>query len=425
MQYLALPRARNLRGRVRVPPSKSATNRAFLLAALSREPVEIVGPLVSDDTRAIAACLAAMGARFDEVAGGIRVSGPVGRTGEGREETPLDARDSGTAARFLAAVVAAAPGRWRLDGSPRLRERPMAGLLAALREAGAEIACPGREGFLPLAIRGGTLSSGAVTVDASPSSQFVSALLLAAVAVDGGLTVEPKGTPVSAPYVEATLEILAAFGHETSRDGGRLAVRRGSRTPTRYVVPGDESSALPILAAVGASGGEVTALGVSTASRGADARALPVLARVGIGLEDVSGGLRASFAGAAPAPVSVEASEFPDAVPALAALAALAPGESRFDGVAHLRGKESDRLAALETLIAAAGGAARAEEGALVVSGGLRGSGLARLPTASDHRIAMAAAVLAIARGGCLVENPDCVAKSYPNFFRDLASLLP
>ncbi|MGE5276278.1 MAG: 3-phosphoshikimate 1-carboxyvinyltransferase [Acidobacteriota bacterium] len=422
MDYLAIPRARRLEGEVRVPPSKSATNRALVLAALSATPVEIARPLESVDTAALLHCLGAMGARIAVSPDCLTISGPLGVSGS--SQTPLDAADSGTAARFLAAVAAATSGRFLLDGSARLRQRPMAELVEALRSAGARIAYRGEEGFLPLAIEGGTLGCGTVVVDAGRSSQFLSALLLSAVALEGGLTVRPAGEVASAPYVEATIGALEAFGHGVEREGSAVTVTRGARVPGRYAVPGDDSSAVPLLAAVGAAGGRVAVSGLAPGSRAADARALPVLEKMGISLGSAGDRVTASFAGGPLEAVRVDAGQFPDSVPPLAALAALARGESRFEGIGHLRLKESDRIGALAGLLTAAGGTAREEETALVVKGGLAPGGVVVLPTFGDHRIAMAAALLALARGGCLIENPGCVAKSYPAFFRDLATLL-
>ena len=194
MDYLAIAPAREARGIVRAPPSKSATNRALVLAALSPTPVEVIRPLDSEDTRALARCLRALGARIEASREGLRIQGPL--HGAGGEEILLDARDSGTAARFLAALAASTPGRFLLTGSPSLRARPMRELAQALRSLGAELVSREAEDGLPLSIRGEALRSGAVSVDASRSSQFVSALLLAAVAVDGGLDVSvfrPRG----------------------------------------------------------------------------------------------------------------------------------------------------------------------------------------------------------------------------------------
>jgi 3-phosphoshikimate 1-carboxyvinyltransferase len=293
----------------------------------------------------------------------------------------------------------------------------------ALRSAGGQIAYEGREGFLPLAIAGGALRSGEIAVDAARSSQFVSALLLAAVAVDGGLRVRPTGPMVSEPYVATTLEVLRDFGHAAG-SGPVLSARRGAPVVASYEVPGDYSSAVPLAAAVGAAGGEVALLGLRWPSSDADAGAVTVLTEMGIRVDASGESVVVSSSGAAPQAVHVDASGFPDAVPSLAALAMLSPAESAFSRIGHLRLKESDRIASIEALAAAVGAATRDEDGALFVSSGRGGAAAAtRVATFRDHRIAMAAAILALRRPGVLIEDPGCVAKSYPGFFRDLERL--
>jgi len=422
--YLAFPPAREVSGTVAAPPSKSSTNRALVLAALQEEAVEIVRPLESEDTRALGRCLAAMGATLEPVPQGLRVGGPL--AGPADRDVTLDAGESGTAARFLTAVASATPGQFLLTGSARLRERPVAELVVALRSAGASIEYAGAEGYLPVAISGGSLRSGRTAVDASRSSQFLSALLLAAPAVRGGLEVVSEAGLASAPYVEATLECLRAFGHDVSGDPSEgIRVTRGARPVQRYVVPGDYSSALPLLAAAGAAGGRVTVTGLVFPSADADARALPVLERMGLKVDGTDGAVSVRARREDLRPVAVVATEFPDAVPGLVALACLARGESRFEGIAHLRLKESDRIAALAALLTAAGATATALDGSLVVVGPASPRAAAvRLPTFGDHRIVMAAALLSLALPGHLIESPDCVSKSYPEFFRDLATIV-
>lgn len=420
--FLALPPVSEIRGEVRVPPSKSATNRALLAAALTGSPVRIGDPLESDDTEALRACLTAMGASFRRIPEGLEVRGPL--RGDSPREIVLDARESGTAARFLAAAAAATPGRFLLTGSARLRERPVGELVAALRSAGAAIAYRGAEGCLPLAVDGGSWRSGEIAVDASRSSQFLSALLIGGLAVDGGVSVRATGEVASAPYVRMTVETLRALGHDVE-EGDALRVRPAARAAERYAVPGDYSSAIPLLAAVGAAGGRVVLKGLRWPSGDADAAALPVLERMGLRLSATPAFVSTQGDPANLRPVDVVATDFPDAVPSLAALAALAPGESRFSGIGHLRLKESDRIAALAALLTACGARAVAEEDALVVVGPAaadRGAA-SPLPTAGDHRMAMAAAIVGIARPGILIENPSCVSKSYPGFFRDLQAI--
>ena len=422
--YLVLPPVRAVRGTVAAPPSKSATNRALVLAALSPEPVEIVRPLDSGDTRALVRCLRAMGAAVEETPSGLSVGGPL--EAPSRDDVVLDAGGSGTAARFLAAIAAAIPGRYLLTGSDQLLRRPMAELVAALRSAGASVESAGAEGFLPLAIRGATLRSGEVVVDASRSGQFLSALLLAGVAVDGGLTVRPRGVVASAPYVETTLEALNEFGHSVARGAdGEITVERGAGRTAPYDVPGDWSSALPLFAAAGIAGGEVSVIGLRWPSRDADARALDVVASMGVGVEREAGEVRAWGSPGALTPASVEARDFPDAVPALAALAIFAAGESRFRGIAHLRLKESDRIAGVEALAAGAGARCVARDDEIAITGPPHPRiALARLPTFDDHRLVMAAALVSLRLPSLLIETPDCVSKSYPDFFRDLETIL-
>ena len=405
-----------------VPSSKSATNRALLCAALTETPVEIVHPLESEDTAALRRCLTAMGASIESTAEGFSVSGPL--QGDPAREIVLDAGDSGTAARFLTAAAAAVPGRFLVTGSPRLCERPIGELVGALASAGARIDYRGQRGRLPVSVEGGALRSGAITVDASQSSQFLSAILLAGVAVEGGLSVRASGPVASAPYVRMTLETLREFGHE-ALEGEFVRVARGKRIRSRFQTPGDYSAAIPLLACAGAVGGDVTLTGLRWPSGDADAGALTVLESMGVRIEASASQVRAAGNRDDLRPVSVCAADFPDAVPALAALAALAPGQSRFTGIAHLRLKESDRIAALARLLSLAGATAVAEEDSLTVTGPARpGDGVLRLPTFRDHRMAMTAAILSLRLPGILIEDPGCVAKSYPRFFRDLETIV-
>ncbi|HEY7370416.1 MAG TPA: 3-phosphoshikimate 1-carboxyvinyltransferase [Thermoanaerobaculia bacterium] len=420
--YLVFPPVARLRGEAVVPASKSATNRALLLAAVSRDPVLVENPLDSFDLEAMARALAAMGATISQEAGGWRVAGPLRASAGG--EVSLDVAESGTAARFLAALASVVPGRWRIDGAPRMRERPMAELIEALRGGGARIECLGEDGYLPISIEGATLTAETVEIDASRSSQFASALLLAGAARGGGLEVRLRAGIVSAPYVATTLAMLEAFGHSVRRDPA-WRVSPGTASPRRYRVPGDWSSALPLLAAAGVAGGVVALRGLEPASPDADALAARELPRMGVDLEISPDRVVARRAAAGLRHTEIDAGSFPDAVPALAALAAGAPGASRFTGIAHLRWKESDRIAGLCDLLAAAGAGTEAGPGEseLTVVGEAAAPALRRLPTRGDHRLVMAAALLALARPGCLVENPDAVGKSYPAFFRDLAGL--
>jgi 3-phosphoshikimate 1-carboxyvinyltransferase len=414
----AVPPRKPFRGAVAVPPSKSFTNRALVLASLAAHPVAIRHPLACDDADSLIAALSAAGTRIRRDAENVLVDS--GRPPSG--EAVLDVRDSGTACRFLAALASATPGlRALLTGSDRLRERPIGGLVEALRAIGADVSYAQREGFPPLAIRGKELEGGRVDVAASESSQFASALLLAAPRFRRGIDLGLAGPPVSRAYLETTLEALAAAGIAASLEGGRFRVPAGASVEADVLdVPGDWSSGASLAAAVAVAGGSLRIERLPWPSTQADARALEVLQQMGVTAETEP--FAVTVAGRAQSPVRVDAADFPDAVPVLSAVAARVEGESAFRGIAHLKIKESDRIAALEDLLRAAGIRCASSDDALSVTGGGRVPGPAFLPTRADHRIVMAATLLAFPAGG-FVESPRSIEKSYPGFFRDVFAI--
>jgi len=289
----------------------------------------------------------------------------------------------------------------------------------ALRALGAQVRYLGEPGFPPLSITGRELAGGKVAVDASESSQFASALLLVAPRLAGRLALTMTGPAVSRAYLETTREALESAGIAMRGEGRELSVEAGQRVEAaRLSIPGDYSSGASMAAAVAAAGGRLAIGRLPWPCSQADAKAFDVLERMGVAVEREGGAIAVS--GRARTGVSVDAADFPDAVPVLSAVAAGVEGESVFSGIAHLRLKESDRIAAIEDILAAAGSGARFEGGALRVSGGRRIPGAAPFfPTRADHRIVMAAAVLSISGGG-FVEGPRAVEKSYPSFFSDL-----
>jgi 3-phosphoshikimate 1-carboxyvinyltransferase len=412
----AVPARGPFAGAVEAPPSKSHTNRALLLAALADHPVAIDRPLSCGDADALVGALSAAGVGVARSEDGLVVS----PGSPPRGEATLDVRESGTACRFLAAYAAATPGlRAFLTGSPRLCQRPIGALVEALRALGAEIRYLGLPGFPPLSITGKELAGGTVAVDASESSQFASALLLVAPRLADGIALTLTGPAVSRAYLETTREALESAGIAMPGEGRAFAVEAGQRVAAaRLAIPGDYSSGASMAAAVAAAGGRLTIGRLPWPSSQADAKAFDVLERMGVAIEREGGAITVS--GRARTGVSVDAADFPDAVPVLSAVAAGAEGESVFAGVAHLRLKESDRIAAIQDILAAGGSSARFESGLLRVSGGRRvPDDPPFFPTRADHRIVMAAAVLSLSGGG-FVEGPRAVEKSYPSFFSDL-----
>ena len=414
---MRLPRGR-LEGTLRLPGSKSFTNRALVAAALAPGESELVHPLDSDDTRVLAEALGRLGAGVDFRRDAWVVEGPLRPPRV--EELHLDVGPAGTPARFLLALLSALPGRFVLDGSPRMRERPMGPLVDALRSRGARIEAIDREGFLPLRVEGGTLAGGDVSVRADVSSQFVSALHLVSPVVPGGLKVRAAGRPVSGAYVELTRRVLEAFAPE------------GVYRPARFVVPGDDSAACFAIAGAVVSGGSLRLEGLDPDSPQPDAvfRRWAVEAGGRLRWEGAGEGAVLAVEGGAPGgPVEADVDPAPDAALPLAALVAFSRGVSRLAGGARLREKESDRLSAALDLLGRAGASARVADGdarpALVVDGPAGLPRRAGFAASDDHRVAMAAAVLALGLpAGCTLDAPEVVSKSYPRFWDDWATLV-
>lgn len=417
----AVPGGGRVRGRLTVPPSKSVTNRYLALALLARQPLVLEHPLLAEDTRNFLAALEACGFGVEEEPERVRlIPGPP------PAQASLFCGASGTMLRFLTAALTVVPGRWRLDGVPRLRERPVGALVATLRQLGAEIHCRGREGFAPLTIQGGTLTGGLAELDAGESSQYLSALLMAALRASREVTVEVRSL-TSGPYVEVTLQAIEVFGGRVERVGeGVLRVRPSTLGAERLAVEGDFSAACYPAAAAALTGGTVVLDGLSPTSRQGDRAFLAVLERMGarVGWR----GVELEVTGGPLTGLDIDLSAMPDQVPTLAALAPFAAGTTRIFNVPHLRMKESDRLAAMARELRKTG--VRVEEGpaSLTIPGVWAGAPPPEeavvLDPHGDHRIAMSCALLGLRRPGVSIADPEVVAKSYPGFWSHLDRLL-
>lgn len=328
----------------------------------------------------------------------------------------LDCVNSGTTIRLLTAAAALADGGTVLTGDASLRTRPMGPLLASLRDLGAEAWSTGGDGTPPVVVRG-PVEGGETTLPGDVSSQFLTALLLAAPRTPDGLDVAVE-TPIrSRPYVEVTLAVLDAFGldHEADLDTGSVHVPGDRPVPgTTYAVPGDWSSAAFPLALAAATGGTATVTGLPLHDPQGDRAILDHLEAFGAtvrrGEDEVTVEGPTSLA-----PVEADLGDTPDLFPALAAVAAVAPGTSRFTGAGHLRHKESDRIAAMVAALEAVGIEADPLEGGAVVHGGTIDGGT--IDSRHDHRIAMAAVVLgAAASAPVTVDDPGTYTVSYPSF---------
>lgn len=406
-------------GIVRAPSSKSYTHRALVVAHLALRRYEVVRPLRSNDTMRTVAALRALGSTVDLNPDRWVVA--PGATRRGRRRVRLDCGESGTTLRFAGALAALQDRPVELLGQGRLPMRPMGALARALRELGATVKEPEPPRSLPMVVHG-PIHGGEVHVDASESSQFVSALLLALPTVGDSSDLRLSGPPVSAPYIEATLAALRAsrVRVEASRERFRIPGGQTYRGQ-RFVVPGDASSAAYLWAAAAVAGGTVTVEGLPDAWPQADLAILALLDRFGATVQPGGRGTTVEFA--ARRPFSVTLTDSPDLYPLAGVLAATARGTSRLRGASHVAAKESDRRAETIRLVRAMG--ARVEEG----SGQLRITGTdsprpTALRSASDHRMVMSAAVGALAATGeSTVGRSEAVAKSFPDFWKVLDTL--
>ncbi len=399
---------------VALPGSKSLTNRYLVLAALADGPSLVRAPLRSRDTLLMARGLEALGARVEEVpgaAGGTdwRVTPAAALTGGS-----VDVGLAGTVMRFVPPVAALATGDVHLDGDPRARERPLAPVVGALRDLGVEVDDAGR-GALPLVVRGrGSVPGGEVSLDAAASSQFVSGLLLAAARYERGLVVRHVGPPLpSQPHVAMTVEVLRDAGAVVEERGDDVwAVAPGPLQPLDVDVEPDLSNAAPFLAAAAVTGGRVRVVGWPQRTTQAGDLLRDLLDEMGAEVSLDRDGL--VVRGGDLYGVDVDLREAGELVPVVAALAALASSPTRLRGVAHLRGHETDRLAAVAREITRLGGSAEETADGVVVRPARLHGGLVR--TYADHRMAQMGAVLGLAVPDVVVEDVETTRKTLPDF---------
>jgi len=425
--FLDLPPVAAMRGTVRLPGSKSISNRTLLLAALAEGNTEILDLLDSDDTRRMLDALAVLGVEVSGEAGRGRVVVHGCGGAFPQREGKLFLGNAGTAFRPLTAALAVLGGRFELSGVPRMHERPIGDLVTALNAMGAGIEYLGNEGFPPLQLTGGAVRvTGPVRVRGDVSSQFLTALLLALPMLGTGAEIEVEGELISKPYIDITLNLMARFGVAVERDGwARFRIPAGVRyvSPGSIAVEGDASGASYFLAAGVIGGGPVRVEGVGRDSIQGDVRFADALEAVGgqIVRGDTWIEARAPAQGTVKA-FDLDLNHIPDAAMTLAVVALFADGPCRLRNIASWRVKETDRIAAMAAELRKVG--ATVEEGAdyLVVHPPTAWRAAA-IETYDDHRMAMCLALAT--RGGIPLRilDPGCVAKTFPEFFDRLADV--
>jgi 3-phosphoshikimate 1-carboxyvinyltransferase len=405
-------------GTVRMPGSKSISNRVLLLAALSQGETKIRDLLDSDDTQVMLEALGRLGVRIgpDATVRGAGGAFPV-------KSTELQLGNAGTAFRPLTAVLALCGGEYRLSGVARMHERPIGDLVDALRSLGARIDYAGEQGYPPLAIHPGTVRGGATRVRGDVSSQYLSALLMAAPLAPSPTRIEVEGELISRPYVEITLNLMRRFGVEVKRDGWKSFTVPAARyaSPGEIRVEGDASSASYFLAAGAIGGGPVRVEGVGRASIQGDVRFAEVLEKMGAAVTVDEDWIEASSAGGLKA-IDADLNAIPDAAMTAAVAALFARGTSTIRNIGSWRVKETDRIAAMAAELRKLG--AKVEEGADFI----RVSPPAKLQAATidtydDHRMAMAFSLAALGGVRVRINDPQCVGKTFPEYFDAFGSI--
>src|SRR5712691_2065408 len=428
VKFLDLDPIARVQGTVKMPGSKSISNRVLLLAALSEGETRVKDLLDSDDTRVMLEALARLGVRIERqsddsaVVHGVGGSFPV-------KSAELRLGNAGTAFRPLAAALALAGGEYRLSGAPRMHERPIGDLVDALRRLGARIEYSGTEGFPPLVVHAGRIRAGdKVRVRGDVSSQYLSALLMALPMTGAQTVIEVEGELISKPYVEITLNLMRRFGVGVTQKGwSSFVVPKGSyATPGEIRVEGDASSASYFLAAGAISGlsggGPVRVEGVGRASIQGDVRFAEVLERMGAAISmgedwiESAAGAQARARGKLKA-LDADLNHIPDSAMTAAVAALFAEGPSTIRNIASWRVKETDRLAAMAKELRKLG--AQVEEGAdfLRVTPGKIRPGVA-VDTYDDHRMAMSFSLVALGGVPVTINDPSCVAKTFPDYFK-------
>lgn len=404
-------------GNFRPPGSKSITNRALLCAALADGTSRLDGVLFSEDTEVMARGLQALGIpiELDQEGKQIRIEG-IPR-GIPADSANLNLQDSGTSMRFLTAACCLGAGTYVLDGSTRMRERPIRPLVSALNQLGAEVACAGD--CPPVTVQAHGLKGGSCSVDCSQSSQFLSAVLMALPFTSDYTVVHAGKSPVSLPYVNMTCQVMRQFGVDVCQmpDIGEYSVDPRHRYQSAdYPVEPDATAASYYWAMAAITGGRVKVLGLTPDSIQGDIRFVRLLEEMGCAVTLDDDGI--AVEGPATKGLAAEMGDISDTVQTLAAVALFVEGETTIRGIAHNRFKETDRIGNLARELRKLG--AEVEEladGMTIRPGATRA---ARVETWNDHRMAMALSLAGLRQPGVVINNPRCVSKTWPSFFEDL-----
>ena len=421
--YRCNPAAGPLDWTVTLPGSKSITNRALVIAALADGESRLHDLLLAEDTRIMISALRASGMsiKVDESNSVAEVIGCSGRPPATHAE--IHCGNSGTTMRFCTALVALGNGRFELDGVARMRERPIGGLVEPLEALGAVVRYVGQPGYPPLEISARGLRGGKISVHSPESSQPISALLMVAPSAERDLVIDARGELPSRPYIAMTAKLMRRFGISVAEEYGATGARLSVSAPQRYAgtdltIEPDASNASYFLAAPAVAGGRVTVEGLGTDSIQGDAGFVDVLERMGCRIERRPTRLTVEGppGGRSVRGIDIDLNDMPDTVQTLAVLALFAEGRTVIRNVETLRVKETDRLAALARELTRLGATVEESRAGLAIDPPARLKPVA-IDTYGDHRMAMACSLAGLRVAGLEINDPECCAKTFPDFF--------
>jgi len=411
---------KNLNATIGVPGSKSYTQRALIVASLATGKSFIKGALICEDSSHLINALRLLGARISGSGCDLTVAGTGGKPSSPSAVIYLG--NNGTGLRLLTGTVCLGDGTFVLDGSSRMRQRPIQPLVDALNKMGAEVACINKSGCPPVRVMAKGLYGGNIAIEGGQSSQYLSSLLLAAPYAGGDTEIKVEGKLASEPYVQITLDVMASFGVEVSRTDNTFFIRAPQRyRPREYLIEGDASSATYFMAAAAICGGTVKISNINPDSLQGDLRFLNILETLGCGIGRSEEGVQIVGPLCNHRDLSFDMNDVPDMVPALAVVSAFRRGGTVLKNIGHLRLKESDRIAAISCELQKIGAKVEERPDEMIIQGmATRG---AEIECYNDHRIAMSFAIAGLAIDGLVIKDPDCVRKSFPDFWEKLESL--
>lgn len=416
--------------KVKVPGSKSITNRALLIAALAKGESRLRGALFSNDAKNMIGCLNALGIKIDvnEENELITVQGCGGRLPV--KNAGINVGSAGTAARFITALLAFSSGVYHLDASEQMKKRPMKPLLDALTSLGVVISYDEKEGHFPFTLDSREVKGGKISLSTAISSQFLSAVIMAGFLLENGLRVDITGGRESLPYVDMTVKVMESFGAkvDTVNENGLTSyiLKEGNSYEAReYNIEPDVSAACYFYAMAEILGCKAQVERVHLDSIQGDIEFVKLLTKMGATLSEEKDGImlqgaeNGDYEG-----LEANLNSFSDQSLTLAAVAAFAKSPVKITGIAHIRLQESDRLLAIKTELERLGIKTKMGEGEITIFPALMDSSETEIETYEDHRVAMAFALIGLRREGVVIKNPDCSAKTFKNYFKILERIV-